>query len=356
MICCYLICWSFRGVNGLPSLVGHYYGFGYPMPPSSSYLKRIALYYDKIEVPGFWFYESQYSWYFTKRALEDWLEDLATKYWRHLEKWIDAGIVDLVGVDSMRKQIDLITKAHELDWGDSKYHTIISDLASRTQMIYHVEFLARLDGRLLRAPLKRWMKANFGKVDAANAANIFMRHATIDSLIFALVEAWNSDKVPTTDSPVAEGLLQYKLQRAVKDPQDPARTLSKILELTVPHFDKLSMEQVLQIREDYDDAFDKFRKEIAKINQRVRRFSGDIEQQDREIRSVVENQIYPQLAEIRKIQLDFQPKIKPEKMLLKALIGRIPYIDLLIQPLEALNLYRKQRELNKNSFYLLSLL
>lgn len=74
-------------------LIGQYFGFGYPMPPSKDYLKRVVLYYDKVAIPDFGFYATQYSNFFNKRALEDWLEDLYTKYYR-FERWVEAGLVE----------------------------------------------------------------------------------------------------------------------------------------------------------------------------------------------------------------------------------------------------------------------
>ena len=69
------------------SLIGHYFQHGYPMPPNEYYLKRVSLYYDKIAIPDFNFYATQYSNFFNEQALEDWLEDLATKYYRFDKIW-----------------------------------------------------------------------------------------------------------------------------------------------------------------------------------------------------------------------------------------------------------------------------
>ena len=322
------------------------------MPPSKDYLKRVVLYYDKVAIPDFGFYATQYSNFFNKRALEDWLEDLYTKYYR-FERWVEAGLVEFTDSQSIMYDNSPFIKAHMLDCKDQKYNSTLSDLYGKHKMIFHVEFLARLDERLLTSNWKKALKENRGRLNVHNIAAWFMNQATIDYLNYALLEAWKTNKIPTTDSPIAEALLQYKLQRVVKKSQDPSQTLSQILNLTVPHFDELPLEQILKIREDYGDVLQKFRKEVDRINRLVNQQTED---QEEKIQAIVQTEIYPQLVEIRKIQLDLQPRIRPGKMLLKGLLGRIPYIDLLLDPLEAINTYRKQREMKKHSFYLLSLL
>jgi hypothetical protein len=332
-------------------VIGQYFGFGYPMPPSEDYLKTVILYYDKVAIPDFEFYATQYANFFNKRALDDWLEDLYTKYYR-FERWAEAGLVEFTDSKSTLDDKSPFIKAHVLDCKDQEYNSTLNDLYRKHKMIFHVEFLARLDERLLTSNLKKALKENRGKLNVGNVAAWFKNQATIDSLNYALLEAWKTNKIPTTDSPIAEALLKYKLQRAVKKSQDPAQTLSTILRLTVPHFGKLPLEQILKIREDYGDTLQKFRKEVDRINELVNQQTD----QEEKIQTLVQTEIYPQLVEIRKIQLDLQPRIRPEKMLLKGLLGRIPYIDLLLDPLEAINTYRKQREMKKHGFYLLSLL
>lgn len=334
------------------SLIGHYFQYGYPMPPNEYYLKRVSLYYDKIAIPDFNFYATQYSNFFNEKALEDWLEDLATKYYR-FDKWINAGMVEFADSRPIRKDRSPFIKAHIIDCKDEMYHSTLSNLYKKHKMIYHVEFLARIDESLLSNNYKKALKESRGVTNIYQITNWFMTQATIDSLNFALWDAWNNNKIPTTDNPIAEGLLCYKLKRVIKKSNDPTRILSNILDLTVPHFDKLSFEQILKIREEYGDALNKFRKEIDKINKII---NQETENQHEKIKYIVQNEIYPQIVEIRKIQLNLQPKIQLGNMLLKGLLGRIPYIDLLIEPIEAIQTYRKQRELKKHSFYLLSLL
>lgn len=333
-------------------MIGQYFGFGYPMPPSKDYLRRVILYYDKVAIPDFDFYVTQYSNFFNKRALDDWLEDLYTKYFR-FERWVEAGLVEFTDSKSIISDKSPFIKAHVLDCRDQEYNSTLSDSYRKHKMIFHVEFLARLDERLLTSNLRRALKEERGKATVNDVATWFMNQATIDSLNYALLEAWKTDKIPTTDSPIAEALLHYKFQRVVKKSRDPSQTLSTILNLTVPYFDTLPLEQILKIREDYGDALKKFRKEVDRINELATQQAGD---QEEKIQTIVETEIYPQLAEIRKIQLDLQPRIRPKEMLLKGLLGRIPYIDLLLEPLEAIKTYRKQRELKKHGFYLLSLL
>jgi len=52
----------------------------------------------------------------------------------------------------------------------------------------------------------------------------------------------------------------------------------RILNLTVSHFDKLSLEQILKIREDYSDVLRKFRKEVDRINELVNQQTEDQEE------------------------------------------------------------------------------
>jgi len=323
------------------------------MPPDDKYLKRMALYYDKIAIPDFDFYAKQYAILFNKSILQDWLEDLYTKYFR-FDKWTDAGIVEFASSKSIMYKDSPFIKAHVLDCKDPNYNTSISNLSKqhKDKFVIHVEFLARIDKRSLKTNWKKALKED-SKRNIYDIIGWFINQATIDSLNFALWEASNSNKIPTTDSPIVEGLLQYKLQRAIKTSKDPSLTLSKILDLTIPHFDSLPLEHILKIRNEYSGILSDFRKEITNINDIINKGT---ENDDEKIRNIVQTEIFPQIAEIRKIQLDLQPKISPGKIILKGLLGRIPYMDILITSLEVAKEYVKRRELRKHSFYLLSLL
>jgi hypothetical protein len=329
-------------------MIGQYFSFGYPMPPAKNYLKRIILYYDKIAIPDFNYYAEQYSNLFNRHALDDWLEDLATKYYR-FEELENAGLIEYTDFKSSNDKSPFF-KAHSIDCIDENYQAIIREEAARSPLTLHAEFLVHMHESLLSNRLKRALKEN---IKIADIFAWFMNSSTIDSLNYALFEAARNNTTPTTDSPIAEALLNYKYQRVMKSTPDPSQTLSTILELTVPHFESLPLEQILKIRKDFGDPLKKFRKEVDRINELVNREPVD---QEEKIRSIVETEINPDLVEIRKIQLGIQPKVEPGKMVLKGLLGRIPYMDLLLNPIEAIKNYRKQRELHKHSFYLLSLL
>lgn len=351
----------------MSSLIGQYYCYGDPMPPSVSYLKRVLLYYDKIVVPDYPFYVNQYSRILNEKALQDWMEPFYVFYFSDLQKWQDVGLVSFAKTNLSKEQTTLLSESNSLDLEDPKYLSLITKrkyLLTKKKFPYKIGFEGNVqrkitydigfefDAQMLKKNLREQVKSNM-ELDYDFIENQFARRSTVESLNFALLGAWSDNSIPTTDNPFAEQLLNYKLKRAVKYSEDPTMTLSTILELTVPHFDTLPMEQFLKIRDQHHDALLNFRKEVVRINRIVQHRDRDSK---RDIQEIVETEIYPQLAEIRKIQLDLQPKVKLDKMILKMLFGRIPYVDLLLEPVEAIRLYRKQRELKRYSFYLLSLL
>jgi len=355
----------------LPSLVGRYYCYGDPMPPTVSYLKRVLLYYDKIVVPDYPFYVNQYSQILNEKALQDWMESFYKFYFLDLQKWQDVGLVSFAKTNLSKEQATLLSESNSLDLEDPKYLSLIT---KRKYLLTKMKFphkpmeiwfagtaqqvritspiLFNFDVQMLKKNLREHVKGNM-EIGYDFIQNQFARRSTVESLNFALLGAWSDNSIPTTDNPFAEELLNYKLKRAVKYSEDPTMTLSTILELTVPHFDALPMEQFLKIRDQYHDALLTFRKEVLRINRIVQHHDRDSK---RYIQEIVETEIYPQLAEIRKIQIDLQPKVKLKSIILKMLLGRIPYIDLLLGPVEEIKRYRKQRELKRYSFYLLSLL
>jgi hypothetical protein len=333
-------------------LDGVFYCFGYPMPPDDGYLKRICLYYDSVYVPDIEWYERAYQFYFNEEALVDWMDDLYRKYIHSTEKWVQEGIVKVLDSKQAGKRWE---EACQFDWSDPKYHQAFGDAVKHGMMSYHVEMLARMDKDLMNTQLLESLRNSENA--AVEGLALLTRRSTVASLNLALDFAADSTAIPTSHSEAAERLLRYKTARTLGEQTDANQVLEEVLKLTVPHFEYVPVEQVWQVRKDFRDSLSEFRKEIGRIN-RIVITCIDREKRD-EIKQIVQNEIFPRIVELKKRELELQPKLGAKQvgeMSIKELLGQVPYVSLLLAGWEAIKTWRLQRQLQQNSFYILTLL
>jgi hypothetical protein len=311
-----------------------YYYQNYLDPIDLNRLKRLALYYDTILIPNPLNEVQPFITAYYKKHLDRIFYKMLMEFGK-TQEFIENGIVMPITIDD--KYYPIIEKTIVED-----FRTPLSKKIKNTKF-YGLE----RHNTLLRS---QWL-SRFG-IKREHAAMFFKLIQSFGYVDEALLISSLLNATPIMEN-FERDILEFKIRRAVITDinEKIPPVLDAVLNVALPYANKLSMNEIVTLRKKSKGPFRSFRRRMNELAFSIKSSPWD-KQFREELEIKIESEILPELRDLRIELKSMQPDLK--STILKALVSKIPYIDLIVDAYEIQNTFKQKKALEKNGLYFLA--